>query len=53
MFRNVGTNSENFSGINKCTLIFTRLCKPDDSQIRSKHVADVTRCRITTVNCLV
>jgi len=25
-----------------CTLIDTKLCKPDDGQIRPKHVADVT-----------
>jgi len=36
-----------------CTLIDTKLCKPDDGQIRPKHVADVTSCRITTVNCVV
>jgi len=31
-----------------CTLIDINLCKPDDGQIRPKHVADVTSCRITT-----
>ena len=36
-----------------CTLINTNLCKPDDCQIRPKHVADVTSCGITTVNCVV
>ena len=29
-----------------CTLIDTSLCKPDDGQSRSKHIADVTSCRI-------
>ena len=36
-----------------CTLIDTDLCKPDDGQTRPKHVADVTSCIITTVNCVV
>jgi len=36
-----------------CTLIGTKFCKPDEGQIRPKHVADVISCRITTVNCAV
>jgi len=36
-----------------CTLIDTNFYKPDDGQIRPKHVADVISCRITTVNCVV
>jgi len=36
-----------------CTLIDTKLCKPDDGQTRPKHVVDVTSRRITTVNCVV
>ena len=36
-----------------CTFIDTNRCKPDDGQTRPKHVADVTSCRITTVNCVV
>jgi len=36
-----------------CTLIDANFCKPDDGQTRPKHVADVTSCRITTVNCVV
>ena len=36
-----------------CALIDTNLCKPDDGQARPKRVADVTSCRITTVNCVV
>jgi len=35
------------------TLIDTKLCKPEDSQTRPKHVADVASCRITTVSCVV
>jgi len=31
----------------------TNLCKPDDGKTRPKHVADVTSCRISTVNCVV
>jgi len=34
------------------TLIDTNICNPDDGQTRPKHVADVTSCRITTVNCV-
>jgi len=34
-----------------CSLIDTNLCKPDDGQTRSKHVADVTSCGLTTVLC--
>jgi len=30
-----------------------RLVLPDDGQTRLKHVADVTSCGITTVNCVV
>jgi len=36
-----------------CTLIDTNLCKPDDGQTRPKHAADVTSCRITTINRVV
>ena len=35
------------------TLIDTNLCKSDDGQTRPKHVADVTSCTITAVNCVV
>jgi len=36
-----------------CILIDNNLCKSDDGQTKPKHVADVTSCTITTVNCVV
>jgi len=36
-----------------CTLIDTKLCKPDDGQTRPKHDADITSCIVSTVNCVV
>jgi len=35
-----------------CTLVDANFCKPDDGQTRSKHVADITSCRIATVSCV-
>ena len=34
-------------------LVSIKVHKPDDGQTRPKHVADVTSCRIATVNCVV